>query len=224
MGLHMCRRRAPEETGNAPSLSKMTPLRGISAGEAFLRTVRKIDTSEIEDVLSRNDAIGWHDGVYFNEPGHPLHGRRLNCIVAVVTDPKTATPTGAISRTYIGPDLAKVGKAKTLGAPLGVVRLSADDEVLEGLFLAEGLETALAAMSIGLRPVWSTGSTSVMSTFPVLAGIEALNLLVDYDRNGAGERAAREAEVRWRSAGREVNLLRPISCGDFNDVLAGGDR
>jgi hypothetical protein len=34
-----------------------------------------------------------------------------------MTDASTAEPTGAISRTYIGPDLTKVGKAKTLGSP-----------------------------------------------------------------------------------------------------------
>jgi hypothetical protein len=204
-------------------------LRGIvpicgTPGEVYLRDVRKIDTGAIADVLNSTAAIGWRPECFFQEPGHRLDQQRLGCIVGVMTDPITALPTGAISRTYLTPDLKKIGKAKTLGAPMGIVRLSPDDEVLEGLFLAEGLETALAAMSIGLRPVWSTGSTALMASFPVLAGISALNILVDHDLNGAGEKAAREAEARWRSAGREVDLSRPISRGDFNDVLAGGDR
>ena len=63
-----------------------------------------------------------------------------------MSDPATAKQTGAISRTYIGADLTKIGKAKTLGSPIGIVRLSTDDEVLGGLFLAEGLETALAGL------------------------------------------------------------------------------
>jgi hypothetical protein len=102
------------------------------------------------------------------------------------------------------------------------VRLSPDEEVLEGLFIAEGLETALAAMSIGLRPMWSTGSSGVLAAFPVLSGVEALNVIVDHDVNGAGERAAREVEARWRGAGEEVNLLRPGAPGDLNDALRNG--
>jgi hypothetical protein len=74
-------------------------------------------------------------------------------------------------------------------------------------------------MSIGLRPMWATGSTALMSKFPVLSGIESLNLIVDNDPNGAGEKAAREAEERWASAGREVRLLRSDAPGDLNDVI-----
>jgi putative DNA primase/helicase len=99
------------------------------------------------------------------------------------------------------------------------VRLSPDDEVLEGLFLAEGLETALTGMSKGVRPMWSTGSTALMAAFPVLDGIEALNVIVDHDLDGAGERAGREVEARWLAAGREVNLFRPEAPGDLNDVV-----
>jgi hypothetical protein len=111
-----------------------------------------------------------------------------------------------------------------LGAPAGIVRLSADEDVLEGLHLAEGIETALAAMSIGLRPMWATGSTALMAKFPPLAGIDCLTLIVDHDPNGAGEKAAREAEVRWRAAGREVRLLRSDAPGDLNDVLREGAK
>ena len=100
------------------------------------------------------------------------------------------------------------------------MRLSRDDEVLEGLFLAEGLETALAGMAhFDLRPMWSTGSSGLMASFPVLSGIEALTVMVDHDRNGAGERAARELEARWLAAGREVKLFQPDEPGDLNDVV-----
>ncbi len=201
----------------------MGPIAG-SPGETYLRDVRKIDVAALEDVLARTDAIGWHDAVYFNEPGHALHGSKLGCSVAVMSDAVTAEPTGAISRTYIAPDLTKIGKAKTLGSPAGIVRLTPDDEVLAGLFLAEGLETALAAMSIGLRPMWSTGSRVLMAKFPVLAGIEALNVIADNDPDGAGERAAREVEARWLAAGKEVNLFRSGALGDLNDALKGGSQ
>jgi CHC2 zinc finger/Toprim domain len=200
---------------------EMRPLISAPTAMAYLHDVRKIDVAAIKDVLSRSDAIGWHDRVYFNQPGHPLHAQRLGCIVGVMTDVLTAQPTGAISRTYIAHDLTKIGRAKTLGLPTGIVRVSPDEEVLTGIFLAEGLETALAGMSIGLRSMWAAGSTSLMARFPPLSGIEALNLLVDHDANGAGERAAREVETRWRSADREVNLLRSDALGDLNDALKG---
>ena len=88
-------------------------------------------------------AIGWHPAVYFNEPGHALHGRKLGCIVGVMTDPITAMPTGAISRTYIH-EGQQGRQGEDARPPAGIVRLSLDEDVLERLHIAEGLETALA--------------------------------------------------------------------------------
>src|SRR5580693_168847 len=198
---------------------EMRPVLG-TLGERYLRDVRKIETRAIEDVLERTDGVGWHPAVYFNEPGHALHGRKLGAIISVMTDMITAEPTGAISRTYIH-EGRKLGKAKTLGSPAGIIRLSEDADVLEGLHIAEGLETALAGMSIGLRPMWAAGSTALMAKFPVLSAVEALTVIVDHDANAAGERAARELEARWLDAGREVRLLRSDDYGDLNDIIAG---
>jgi hypothetical protein len=194
------------------------PVRG-TPGELYLREVRRIDCDLIADVLGRTDAIGWHPAVFFREDGHPLNGRSLGCIVGVMTHSITAEPTGAISRTYVDADLKKIGKARTLGTGTGVIRLSLDEDVSGGLHLAEGLETALSAMSIGLRPLWATGSTSVLKAFPVLRGIEALSIIADHDVNGAGEQAARKLELPYRRSGREVRIFRPNQIGDFNDVL-----
>ena len=140
-----------------------------------------------------------------------------------MTDPVTALPTGAISRTYLH-DGKKVGKAKSLGQGGGVVRISPDDEVTQGLFLAEGIESALAAMSIGLRPVWSTGGKGLLRTFPVLSGIEALTIVADNDANGDGERAADEVAARWLQVGREARVIVWDGIGDINDALKRGRR
>jgi putative DNA primase/helicase len=190
-----------------------------SPGEFYLRETRRIDVQAISDVLEGVDAIGWHHAVYFHEPDHPMHGRRLGCIIGVMTDPITALPTGAISRTYIDENLQKVGKAKTLGSPGGVVRLSPDEDVTYGLFLAEGLETAATAMAKEHRPIWSTGSTAHMKAFPVLNGIDCLTIIADHDKTDAGEKAAREVEARWRLAGREAHIFMPETFGDLNDLL-----
>jgi hypothetical protein len=209
-------------------IAEMKPIISSPVAMGYLERVRKIDTSAIADVLERTDAIGWHPSVYFNAPEypqrgppHPLHGQRLGAIIGVMTDVGTAKPTGAISRTYLA-DGAKIGKAKTLGSPRGIVRLSADEDVLEGLFIAEGIETALTAMAnFGFRPTWSTGDRMLMADFPILNGIEALNIIVDHDKSGDGEKAARKAEARWLGAGREVRLLRSDDYGDLNDLIAG---
>jgi phage/plasmid primase-like uncharacterized protein len=195
---------------------------------AYLERVRKIDVAAIEDVLSRIDAIGWHPAVYFNEleypkpgdPPHPLHGQRLGAIIGEMTDAKTAKPTGAISRTYLAPEGTKVLKAKTLASPRGIIRLSPDDAVEAGLFIAEGMETALAGMAIGLRPMWATGDRGVMSEFPLLAGIEALSVVADNDASGDGQQAAQRVAARWRAAGRDVRMFLPKAEGDdLNDAL-----
>lgn len=221
--------RAPlplEDDGNAKRLAyaasivaEMRPVRG-TPGEAYLRDARKIDTDAIADVLERGDAIGWHPEVYFKEPGHRLHGQRLGCIVGVMTDAVTGNLTGAVSRTYIV-DGRKITKAKTLGQPQGIVRLSHDDDVTAGLFLAEGIETTLDAMARGLRPAWSTGSTALMSAFPPLAGVEALTVIADHDPSGAGEKAARAVEAAWLAAGRETRIFMADAIGDLNDRTRG---
>jgi Toprim domain-containing protein/CHC2-type zinc finger protein len=209
-------------------IAEMQPTISAPIAMAYLERIRKIDTSAIADVLEQTDAIGWHPSVYFNSPKdypvlgtpeHPLHGQRLGAIIGVMTDIVTAEPTGAISRTYLSPGGTKVGKAKTLGSPRGIIRLSPDDEVLEGLFIAEGIETALTGMAnFGFRPTWSTGDRMLMADFPILNGIEALNIIVDIDKSGDGEKAAQKARDRWLEAGREVNWILPKD-GDLNDVI-----
>jgi putative DNA primase/helicase len=102
-----------------------------------------------------------------------------------MTDPIRAKPTGAISRTYVDDDLRKVGKAKTLASPSGIVRLTPNGDVLSGLRLAEGLETALTAMAVGLRPMWATGSTETMKKIAVLPGIDCVTIVADHDAEKA---------------------------------------
>ena len=83
----------------------------------------------------------------------------------------------------------------------------------------------MSAAALGFRPIWSTGSMSILSKFPVLSGIEALTVFADNDANGAGERAANELAARWLEAGREARVIVWDGIGDINDALrAGGDE
>jgi hypothetical protein len=110
---------------------------------------------------------------------------------------------------------------RTLGPMTGAaIKFSDDESVAEGLAIGEGSESVLAAMQLGFRPAWALGGTSGIRSFPVLNGIEALTILVDNDRNSAGQQAARQCSERWVHAGREVFRAIPNQAGDdFNDVL-----
>jgi hypothetical protein len=204
-------------------VSEMRPIAG-SPAETYLRDIRGIDTRAIHDVLERIDAIGWHPSVWFGQPDpkkplHEFHGHHFGCIIGVMTDSVTALPTGAISRTYLTAEGSKLCRAKTLGTPAGIIRLTPDEDVAEGLHLAEGLETALDAMAIGLRPMWSTGTTSLLKAFPVLPGIEALTIFADHDAKGQGDRAAEELLIRYRRSSKvEVRIFRSEAIGDLNDA------
>jgi hypothetical protein len=80
----------------------------------------------------------------------------------------------------------------------------------------------LAAASTGVRPIWSSGSSTRMASFPLLPGVESLGVLADHDAAGAGERAAREVEARWRAAGTEVRIFMWEKLGDINDAIRQG--
>ena len=90
-------------------------------------------------------AVGWHPSVYFSqkdpdEPFHELHGRRLGCIVGIMTDPATGQRLGPISRTYLC-DGKKIGKAKMGGGCMYIKSLDGVDQKV----LAELITTAMQA-------------------------------------------------------------------------------
>jgi hypothetical protein len=202
-------------------VGELDPVLG-SRGEAYLRETRRIDVDAIADVLKRTDAFGWYHWLRFDQPDpakplHEFHKKCFGAIVAVMTDPVTGEPTRGISGTYITADLKKLCKAKSWG-PAGIVRLDEDASVTGGLGLAEGVETALAVMARGFRPVWACGSTVLMAKFPVLAGISSITFFADNDANGAGLKAAQEAQARWLAAGREARVFTTDELGDVNDL------
>ncbi|TVQ30569.1 MAG: hypothetical protein EA356_14955 [Geminicoccaceae bacterium] len=96
----------------------------------------------------------------------------------------------------------------------GVIRVDADDRVTGGLFVAEGIETALSLPP----PAWATVSAGTLAGLPVLDGLEALTIAVDAD--DAGQRAAERCAATWHDAGREVRLfdLATIRAGSTNGL------
>jgi putative DNA primase/helicase len=92
------------------------------------------------------------------------------------------------------------------------------------LLVAEGIETTLAGMvAIGL-PGWAALSTSGLVALRLPEIAQAVIILVDNDRSGAGEHAAAAAASRWLSEGRRVKLVLSPEIGtDIADLLTARD-
>ncbi len=96
------------EATAAQIIAGIVPVRGTLA-ERYLSGPRRIDVEKLGDMprgRRRNRLV--HPAVYLKEPGHPLHGHFLPAIVAILTDPVTAAPTGGIARTYLDKDGRKL--------------------------------------------------------------------------------------------------------------------
>jgi putative DNA primase/helicase len=102
----------------------------------------------------------------------------------------------------------------------GAVRLAPAAAML---LVGEGIETSLAAMEATRIPAWSALSTAGLTRLVLPPSVRTVVSLADHDHNGAGERAARGAAVRWLAEGRSVRIAMPPEPGtDFNDMLVGG--
>lgn len=102
----------------------------------------------------------------------------------------------------------------------GVVRLSDEGYDNGRLGIAEGIETALSVIQRGgWSPVWAACAAGGIERFPVLLGVECLTIFADHDI--AGLNAARDCSRRWRLGGREVRIVAPRDCGNWNDAALG---
>jgi putative DNA primase/helicase len=156
-------------------------------GWRYFAEHRGLDLSRLGDL---NHALRWHS--------------KISAVVALMTDAKTNQPTG-IHRTILKPDNSKLER-RMLGKA-GVIRLSPDEDVTQGLGITEGIENGLAVLLSPWAPVWAAGSAWGVSGFPVLGGVESLTIFADEDETGL--RAAQECAERWRGAGREVFISLP---------------
>jgi hypothetical protein len=125
----------------------------------------------------------------------------------------------AIQRTLLSDDGKKLDR-KTLG-PCGgaAIKITADEDIEQGLHIGEGFETCLTAHALGFRPVWALGSAGGIGPFPVLAGIDALTIFSETDKKGTNKKNARACAQRWVAAGREALIAVPGIAGDMNDLV-----
>ena len=133
----------------------------------------------------------------------------------------------AIHRTYLAPDgktKAPVDTPKKVYGPCrgGAIHFG---EVGEVLALAEGLETAWAAMTYCAETTWACISTGGLEAveLPPLPLASTVLIFADNDANGAGLRSARRVEERLMLEGRRVEIIVPsrTDC-DFADLLLEG--
>ena len=149
--------------------AEATPANG-SPIERWLRC-RGIDPSRLDLELL---PLRW-------APRCPLGKEVAPAMVALMTHPLTGQPCG-LHRTFLLPNgagKAAIEKPRQMLGPAGVIRLSPDDEVDLGLGICEGIETGLAIMAAGRRPIWACGSLGGLRKFPVLDGIECLTIFAD---------------------------------------------
>lgn len=149
---------------------------------------------------------------------HPSGGT-WPAMVAAITCAHTAELIG-VHRTFL--DRERHAKAAiwpdkmVLGSKRGgVIRLVADEDVTRRLAVAEGIETALSAISAGW-PCWSAIDAGNMASLPAWPGTD---LAIFADNDKAGIAGANALARRWLEAsGSATILLAPEEGEDWNDV------
>jgi hypothetical protein len=152
---------------------------------------------------------------------------RLPAMLGLMRDIRTNEPR-AVHRTALKDDgtgkseLPGLGNAKKMLGPSknAVIKLTADDAVVDGLGIAEGIETALTLLCADWSPMWACGTAGAIERFPALPGIECLTIFADADRPGMA--AAEKCQEQWNAAGLECRILAaPDDDSDWNDTVRG---
>jgi putative DNA primase/helicase len=187
--------------------ASVSPLRTIVEVYLWRERHLNLESDVAGSVIRYHPECPWKD---------KLTGRilRVPCMVAAMRDVQS-NEIVAIQRTRLSPVGQKIDR-RMLGPAAGAaIKLDGEDAVTHGLAIGEGVETAMTARQLGLRPTWALGSSEPIKSFPVLAGIESLTILAE--RCPASAEAIEACGRRWCAAGREVLVNRPIVRKDLND-------
>lgn len=132
-----------------------------------------------------------------------------------------------VHRTYLArdPDGTWHRRDRASLGPIagGAVRLAPAGEAL---VVGEGIESTLSAMILMRRPGWAALSTSGLIGLILPPEVRHVIVCADNDepksgrKTGAGQKAARDAALRWASEGRRVCVVTPDRANsDMNDLL-----
>lgn len=171
-----------------------------------------VETRGLE--LPETDAIRFHPRLRVTHTD-----RFAPAMVCRMSDIRTDEFTG-VHRTFLTGSAQKISKA-ILGRKHGsAIKIDDDEKLGEGLAIAEGVETTVAARYL-YRPAWSVIDAGGMRHFPILPAIEHLEIFADHDANGAGQTAARQCLERWENAAADVAIVMPpIAGSDIADFIA----
>jgi hypothetical protein len=175
--------------------------------ETYLKS-RRLDLDDVVagHVLRFHPRCPWrNENTGRNEP--------VPALLAAFRSIDDDTITG-IHRVGLTADGRKIGRRM-----LGIVQRAAVklDPLGEVLAIGEGVETCLAARQLGLKPAWALGSVGMISFFPVLDGVKRVRILGE--RDNASARAVRFCGVRWRRAGKRVEVIMPTVGDDLNGAI-----
>lgn len=232
---------ADQFVGNAPNTPFMAPRLAekangdtMSTKERDARQRRALGVWAASLPIQRTPAETYLMRRCSSLPNHDLHhvlrfhpavrsdGRDWPAMIAIMTDPVTNEPRG-VHRTFLTGHGHKAEPGKKMLGSKGLIRLWPDEDVTDGLFISEGIETALAAAHLyDFAPIWACADAGGLAQFPVLNGIEELTILTDHDASQAGERAALQVGQRWANAGRAASSFMTRTQGDFADLIQGG--
>ncbi|CAN5496995.1 hypothetical protein BH10PSE12_BH10PSE12_07950 [soil metagenome] len=208
---------APRDTGSKPASVRWVrdrvhqlwgdarPVRGTPA-EAYL-VGRAIATN--------SDALRYHPRTPVRQDGVLMFRPALLCAVQACND------IVALQRMFL--DIRHGGLASDLGGPRrmfgrpgrGAVRLA---EPTDSLGLAEGVETAMAAMTMLGIPVWATLGAERLARIDIPRRVRRLILLPDND--APGRAALTSARTAYAAAHRRIEtILPPGQAKDWNDLL-----
>jgi len=130
----------------------------------------------------------------------------------------------AIHRTILTPDGKKITRMMLGPTSEAAIKLWPHQETFnernycQQLFVGEGIETCLAAMALGYRPVWAMGTAGLIAALPPMLSVRELIVLADHDPPGI--KAAEQAVQAWREAGWIARYILPEQPGfDFADVV-----
>ncbi|WJM25886.1 toprim domain-containing protein [Novosphingobium resinovorum] len=174
-----------------------------------------------EAYLSRRFLKPQGDDLRFNAHTPLGRGRDVVFRPAMLAAVREHRRIVAVHRTFFDPAGGRAGDLTQprmlLGSPgRGAVQLMPASRVLG---LAEGIETALAAMAVHRIPVWATLGTARADRIALPDGLERLVLL--FDRDAAGSAASRRAREAYLRPDLELNeIWPPVSHNDWADVLA----
>lgn len=199
-----------------------------AALNALWQAGRPIQADDPVDLWLRARGVGMQNypkclrtGMRIRHSGPPVAWHPAMLSVVSDTSGKPAT----IHKAYITTDgqKATVDKVRMFCAGSvptgGAVRLAPPAPVLG---VAEGIETALAAMELFGIPTWSTLNAGGVERFEPPIETNRLIIFADNDQNGVGQRAAYALAARL--SGRiQIEVKIPETPGaDWNDVLRCG--